>query len=199
MPGPKTARKRPADNRKELLTGTVTEEEALISRYANDSHSSRCLRSRQPRTRFPPMHLGGARWDLHDSGPSMSKSRRPSPTRPASARIAARDGPRPSTSPRRVRSRSIGPSCAEAIRCRPVRCVQNRSRLHARLRRVPEEPRPGTRDRGLPARFERRRDEAKSRGRLRSIDALSPLLITHIDMPGTPEKVWRAIRAAHRT
>jgi aerobic carbon-monoxide dehydrogenase large subunit len=28
------------------------------------------------------------------------------------------------------------------------------------------------------------------------IDALSPLGVTHIDMPATPEKVWRAIRAA---
>ena len=28
------------------------------------------------------------------------------------------------------------------------------------------------------------------------VDALSPLGITHIDMPATPEKVWRAIRAA---
>jgi carbon-monoxide dehydrogenase large subunit len=28
------------------------------------------------------------------------------------------------------------------------------------------------------------------------IDALSPLGIKHIDMPLTPEKVWRAIRAA---
>jgi carbon-monoxide dehydrogenase large subunit len=30
------------------------------------------------------------------------------------------------------------------------------------------------------------------------VDALSPLGITHIDMPATPEKVWRAIRAAER-
>jgi carbon-monoxide dehydrogenase large subunit len=30
------------------------------------------------------------------------------------------------------------------------------------------------------------------------VDALSPLGITHIDMPATPEKVWRAIRAAQR-
>jgi carbon-monoxide dehydrogenase large subunit len=29
-------------------------------------------------------------------------------------------------------------------------------------------------------------------------DALAPLGITHIDMPATPEKVWRAIRAAQR-
>jgi aerobic carbon-monoxide dehydrogenase large subunit len=29
------------------------------------------------------------------------------------------------------------------------------------------------------------------------VDALSPLGVTHIDMPATPEKVWRAIRAAH--
>ena len=28
------------------------------------------------------------------------------------------------------------------------------------------------------------------------VDALSPLGITHIDMPATPEKVWQAIRAA---
>jgi carbon-monoxide dehydrogenase large subunit len=28
------------------------------------------------------------------------------------------------------------------------------------------------------------------------IDALSPLGITHIDMPLTSEKIWRAIRAA---
>jgi carbon-monoxide dehydrogenase large subunit len=28
------------------------------------------------------------------------------------------------------------------------------------------------------------------------VDALSPLGIIHIDMPATPEKVWRAIRAA---
>jgi carbon-monoxide dehydrogenase large subunit len=30
------------------------------------------------------------------------------------------------------------------------------------------------------------------------VDALAPLGITHIDMPATPEKVWRAIRSAHR-
>ena len=31
------------------------------------------------------------------------------------------------------------------------------------------------------------------------LDALSPLGIRHIEMPLTPEKVWRAIRAApHR-
>ena len=30
------------------------------------------------------------------------------------------------------------------------------------------------------------------------VDALAPLGITHIDMPATSEKVWRAIRAAHR-
>ena len=30
------------------------------------------------------------------------------------------------------------------------------------------------------------------------VDALSPLGVTHIDMPATPEKVWRTIRAAHR-
>jgi aerobic carbon-monoxide dehydrogenase large subunit len=29
------------------------------------------------------------------------------------------------------------------------------------------------------------------------VDALSPLGVTHIDMPATPENVWRAIRAAH--
>jgi len=28
------------------------------------------------------------------------------------------------------------------------------------------------------------------------VDALSPLGVTHIDMPATPEKVWRTIRAA---
>ena len=30
------------------------------------------------------------------------------------------------------------------------------------------------------------------------VDALSPLGVTHIDMPATPEKVWRAIRAGQR-
>jgi len=30
------------------------------------------------------------------------------------------------------------------------------------------------------------------------VDALSPLGIAHLDMPATPEKVWRAIRAAQR-
>jgi len=30
------------------------------------------------------------------------------------------------------------------------------------------------------------------------VDTLSPLGVTHIDMPVTPKKVWRAIRAAHR-
>jgi aerobic carbon-monoxide dehydrogenase large subunit len=30
------------------------------------------------------------------------------------------------------------------------------------------------------------------------VDALSPLGATHIDMPATPERVWRAIRAAKR-
>jgi carbon-monoxide dehydrogenase large subunit len=30
------------------------------------------------------------------------------------------------------------------------------------------------------------------------VDALSPLGIAHIDMPATPEKVWRAIRAAQK-
>ena len=29
------------------------------------------------------------------------------------------------------------------------------------------------------------------------LDALAPLGVTHIDMPATPERVWRAIRAAH--
>ena len=28
------------------------------------------------------------------------------------------------------------------------------------------------------------------------VDALEPLGIVHIDMPATPEKVWRAIAAA---
>jgi len=28
------------------------------------------------------------------------------------------------------------------------------------------------------------------------VDALSPMGITHIDMPATPQKVWRAIREA---
>ena len=28
------------------------------------------------------------------------------------------------------------------------------------------------------------------------VDALAPLGIAHIDMPATPEKIWRAIRAA---
>ena len=28
------------------------------------------------------------------------------------------------------------------------------------------------------------------------IDALAPLGVTHIDMPATPERVWRAIRQA---
>ena len=31
------------------------------------------------------------------------------------------------------------------------------------------------------------------------VDALSPLGITHLDMPATPEKVWRALRAAQRS
>ena len=31
------------------------------------------------------------------------------------------------------------------------------------------------------------------------IDALSPLGIVQIDMPATPEKVWRAIRKSHET
>ncbi|HZU88685.1 MAG TPA: xanthine dehydrogenase family protein molybdopterin-binding subunit, partial [Stellaceae bacterium] len=30
------------------------------------------------------------------------------------------------------------------------------------------------------------------------VDALAPLGVTHIDMPATPEKIWRAIRAAQR-
>jgi aerobic carbon-monoxide dehydrogenase large subunit len=30
------------------------------------------------------------------------------------------------------------------------------------------------------------------------VDALSPLGIAHIDMPATPKKVWRVIRAAQR-
>jgi carbon-monoxide dehydrogenase large subunit len=30
------------------------------------------------------------------------------------------------------------------------------------------------------------------------VDALSPLGVTHLDMPATPEKVWQAIRAAQR-
>jgi aerobic carbon-monoxide dehydrogenase large subunit len=30
------------------------------------------------------------------------------------------------------------------------------------------------------------------------VDALSPLGVAHIDMPATPERVWRAIRAAQR-
>ena len=30
------------------------------------------------------------------------------------------------------------------------------------------------------------------------IDALEPFGITHLDMPFTPEKVWRAIQNAHR-
>ncbi len=31
------------------------------------------------------------------------------------------------------------------------------------------------------------------------VDAVAPLGITHVDMPATPEKVWRAIRTRHRT
>jgi aerobic carbon-monoxide dehydrogenase large subunit len=31
------------------------------------------------------------------------------------------------------------------------------------------------------------------------VDALAPLGIVHIDLPATPEKVWRAIRAAQQT
>jgi carbon-monoxide dehydrogenase large subunit len=30
------------------------------------------------------------------------------------------------------------------------------------------------------------------------VDAFSPLGITHIDMPATPEKIWRAIRWVQR-
>jgi carbon-monoxide dehydrogenase large subunit len=30
------------------------------------------------------------------------------------------------------------------------------------------------------------------------LDALAPLGVTHIDMPATPERVWRAIQAAKR-
>ena len=30
------------------------------------------------------------------------------------------------------------------------------------------------------------------------VDALGPLGVRHIDMPATPERVWRAIRAAQR-
>jgi carbon-monoxide dehydrogenase large subunit len=30
------------------------------------------------------------------------------------------------------------------------------------------------------------------------LDALAPLGIEHIDMPATPERIWRAIRAARR-
>ena len=29
------------------------------------------------------------------------------------------------------------------------------------------------------------------------LDALAPLGVTHIDMPATPERVWRAIRDTH--
>jgi carbon-monoxide dehydrogenase large subunit len=29
------------------------------------------------------------------------------------------------------------------------------------------------------------------------LDALAPLGVTHIDMPATPERVWRAIQGAH--
>jgi carbon-monoxide dehydrogenase large subunit len=31
------------------------------------------------------------------------------------------------------------------------------------------------------------------------LDALAPLGIEHIDMPATPERIWRAIRAARRS
>jgi len=30
------------------------------------------------------------------------------------------------------------------------------------------------------------------------VDALAELGIRHIDMPATPERVWRAIRSSHR-
>ncbi|HVH74001.1 MAG TPA: molybdopterin cofactor-binding domain-containing protein [Stellaceae bacterium] len=30
------------------------------------------------------------------------------------------------------------------------------------------------------------------------VDALAPLGVAHIDMPATPERVWRAIRSAHK-
>jgi carbon-monoxide dehydrogenase large subunit len=30
------------------------------------------------------------------------------------------------------------------------------------------------------------------------LDALAPLGVTHIDMPATPERVWRVIQAAQR-
>jgi carbon-monoxide dehydrogenase large subunit len=29
------------------------------------------------------------------------------------------------------------------------------------------------------------------------VNALSPLGVTHIDMPATPQAVWRAIKSAH--
>jgi carbon-monoxide dehydrogenase large subunit len=31
------------------------------------------------------------------------------------------------------------------------------------------------------------------------IDALSPLGVTHIDMPATPERVWQAIQRAKQS
>ena len=31
------------------------------------------------------------------------------------------------------------------------------------------------------------------------LDALAPLGVTHIDMPATPERIWRAIREGTRT
>jgi carbon-monoxide dehydrogenase large subunit len=31
------------------------------------------------------------------------------------------------------------------------------------------------------------------------VDALAHLGVRHLDMPATPERVWRAIRAAHKT
>jgi carbon-monoxide dehydrogenase large subunit len=31
------------------------------------------------------------------------------------------------------------------------------------------------------------------------LDALAPLGVTHIDMPATPERIWRAIREGSRT
>ena len=38
--------------------------------------------------------------------------------------------------------------------------------------------------------------EACGQTAARQLDALAPLGVTHIDMPATPERVWRAIRAA---
>jgi carbon-monoxide dehydrogenase large subunit len=31
------------------------------------------------------------------------------------------------------------------------------------------------------------------------VDALSPYGIAHFDMPATPQRIWQAIQAAHRT